>query len=411
MTIARNVVFDGPVDSSTVPTGSIQGTLLRRLDAHAVPVLVCASLLLTVASLVSYARSDVLGFDFRGTLWEPGRAILASESPYPPADPEAIRTGNPAVYPPAVMLVVAPLTLLPWSVGLGVWLGLSVLAAVAAFRLLGISDPRLLVVALGSPPVLLGLIHGNLAVMLLLGLAVAWRWRDRPRVAGGSVAALIVAKLFLWPLIVWLVATRRLRAAAYAAAYSVAALLVSWAIIGFDGFREYPHLLAALDHVYTRHTQSLAALGLRLGLSESAAKLVALGVAALVLTIGIRLAKARDGDRRMYAAAVIAAIVASPIAWLYYYLLLLVPLVLCRPVVARAWWIVGAFWPLMIASGYLTTSPPCCPPPGMPEQAWATLTTEQPLLLVLGPVLLSAATAWVVLRSPAQAPRAGGRAA
>ena len=42
----------------------------------------------------------VIGFDFRGTLWDPAEAILAGRSPYPPPEAGAIDDGNPAVYPP-----------------------------------------------------------------------------------------------------------------------------------------------------------------------------------------------------------------------------------------------------------------------------------------------------------------------
>jgi hypothetical protein len=120
-------------------------------------------------------------------------------------------------------VIVAPLTLLPWSVGIAVWLVVSVLAATGALWLLGVRDSRVYAVALGSGPLLIGFIFGNVTLLLLFGLAAAWHWRDRPSISAPVVAALIVAKIFLWPLPIWLLVTRRVRALAYVVGYAVLA--------------------------------------------------------------------------------------------------------------------------------------------------------------------------------------------
>ena len=49
-----------------------------------------------------------------------------------------------------------------------------------------------------------------------LPLALAWRYRERARVAGLAVGVAVAAKLFVAPLVVWLLLTRRFRAAAWA---------------------------------------------------------------------------------------------------------------------------------------------------------------------------------------------------
>jgi MFS family permease len=300
------------------------------------------------------------------------------------------------------MLVVAPLTLLPWPVGLAVWLVLSTAAVVVALLLLEIRDWRVYAVAFASNAFLVGLIHGNVTLPLLLGLVAAWRWRDRPAVVGAAVAALIVAKLFLWPLLVWLLVTRRVRAAAYAAGMTVLVTIGAWAIIGFDGFRTYPQLLRALDHVYSPHSVSLTALGIGVGLSQRAAQLVALAVAVAVLAIGATLARQEDGDRRMYTAAVVAALIATPILWLYYFLLLLAPLVLYRPRSTLLLW--AGSWTVSFVGAATAMSAPCCRPQSMPKSAWATLHTKPSLAVLFSSAAFLGVTAAIALRGRSGSP-------
>jgi hypothetical protein len=352
---------------------------------------------IALAFVIVAARTNLLGFDFRGTLWDPGKDILAGNSPYPPPHPAAIRTGNPAVYPPAVMLVVAPLTLLPWAAGIAVWLVVSTLAVALGLWFFGIRDWRIYAIVASSNPFLVGLIHGNLTLLLFLGLAILWRWRDSPRVAGALVAALVVGKLFLWPLFAWLLVTRRFRAAGYAVALTVVATIGAWAIIGFDGFRTYPKLLSALDRVYAPHSLSLASLEMSLGLPQRSAEVVALAIGLALIGTGAMLVRRSDSDERMYIAAVIAALVATPILWLYYYLLLTVPLALYRPRLARPWWIAAGFWTVAAVGSATQATPPCCRPAGMPRSAWVTLATKPSLTVLVCGAMLLALTALVTL--------------
>ena len=80
-----------------------------------------------------------------------------------------------------------------------------------------------------------------------LGIAAVWRYRDRRWVVALAAGLLVALKLFFWPVLVWLVATRRYRTAGFAAATSVFFVLVPWAGIGFAGLRGYPHLLSSVS--------------------------------------------------------------------------------------------------------------------------------------------------------------------
>ena len=87
-------------------------------------------------------------------------------------------------------------------------------------------------------------------------VALASRWREFAFRVGAVLGVAIAAKLFLWPLIFWLLGTRRYRAALAASAAALAAILVPWAVIGFSGLASYPDLLRVAEGGIC-HTQFL----------------------------------------------------------------------------------------------------------------------------------------------------------
>ena len=347
---------------------------LRRLRD---PLLVVAlPITFALLSVVGYRNSWPIGFDFRGTLWEPARALLDGLAIYPEATREAVVVGNPAVYPPVFILAAVPLALLP--VGLAAWLWFCVLAiaVLASLRILGVGDWRCYVIAVTSPAVVHGLFYGNLTVLLVVPLALAWRYRERARAAGIAVGVAVAAKLFVWPLVVWLLLTRRFRAAMWAVASAAALVVGAWALIGFDGLAEYPALLREVQDVYSIRSISVSTVAGGLGASVSLAVAVA-GIAGLVcLAAAAWLVSRSDGDRRAFAVVVVACIVASPIVWPNYTALLFVPIAIVWPRLSVVWffsyitWLVGALAPKGEVSDV------CCRPQHVPAQAWASSHTE-----------------------------------
>ena len=185
-----------------------------------------------------------------------------------------------------------------------------------ALWLLGVRDWRCYVVALTSPVVLQGLIWGNLTLFLLLPVALAWRYRDRAVPAGLAVGAAIAAKVFVFPLLAWLLMTRRFRAAAVAAATAVALVLLPWAVIGFDGFTDYPALMRELQDVYAVRSASLASVfGGGLGVSAGTAVALATAVSLVLVVAAYLFVGVDGGDRRAFALVVAACLLASPIVW------------------------------------------------------------------------------------------------
>ena len=274
---------------------------------------------------------------FRGA----SQSVLHGHSPYPAADPSALVHNDRFVYPPITALLVAPLAALPDLAGQVLVLLLALACVLLALRLLGVRDWRCYGLALLTAPVFDTVSLGALSSALLLGVAVAWRYRDRPYIAAPVTALTAVAKLFAWPLFVWLLATRRLRTAFAATAVAVLLLVGGWAAIGFAGLRGYPHLLRVLSRVEA--VQSYSLVGLFRLEGGAATVLTALLVVAVVVAV-VLAARGPEGDRRALSVAVAGALVATPVLWLHYLVLLFVPIALARPRLSALWFAPLAFW-------------------------------------------------------------------
>ena len=292
-------------------------------------------------------RFDTYGFDFRGTLWEPARAVLDGTSPYPHPDDPSIVTGNPSVYPPLAILALVPLARVDFDVAYVLWSVVLIGAVAGALRIVGLRDWRCYSLALLSPPVVYGVFFGNITLLLLLPLALAWRWRRHAVRVGLAVAALVAVKPFLLPLALWLVLTRRWRATVVALVGAAALIVVPWAVIGFDGFRDYPRLVDRVESAYGPGTDSLPA-ALSWVATGHTARQVMCGVAALALVaLAVRLRRGPDGDLRVFAILIGVSVVATPMVWPHYVALLLVPLAIARPRVDAAWFLPYALWPIL----------------------------------------------------------------
>jgi alpha-1,2-mannosyltransferase len=285
-----------------------------------------------------------LPYDFRVFL-DAAHAVRSGDSPY--VDPGAVQDvqgTSPYVYPPLLAVLVVPFTVLPEKVAgssaPGMAFSLLLLACVVATLLvLDVRDWRCYPVALLYPPTLENVELGAIGPVLGLLVALAWRYRDR--VVGGGLAsgAAIVLKVFLWPLLVWLAATRRLRSAAFAVGSALALALVSWAVIGFKGVSDYPVLVRKLSDLEAVHSYSGFAVLRWLGLPDGASRAVTILAAVLLLGLAWHVARSDrlEGDRRSLTLVLAAAFVVTPIVWLHYLVLLVVPIALARPRLSGLW--------------------------------------------------------------------------
>ncbi len=236
-----------------------ESTKARRLGEWI--VFGVAPLLVFCLSLAVAISGDRWGFDFH-QFWQGGRDVLDGISPYPSdallatagdhLDPVGIQEVFRFPYPAGAAIAFAPFGALAFDAASAVWGVVLIASVLGSLWILSVRDWRVFGVVLGSAAVIGAVGVGTLTPVLLLLLAVAWRWRDRAWVVAGSLALAIALKLFLWPLVVWLAATRRWTAALGTVALAVAATLVAWAAIGFDGFADYPDLVRRLTDVVAR---------------------------------------------------------------------------------------------------------------------------------------------------------------
>lgn len=331
--------------------------LLRALRQVLTVAVLGVAPIVATAVVLGLAIGDDAAFDFR-QFWQGGRDVAHGVSPYPAPkslpesaaaaelDPEGIQETFRFPYPAPTALALAPLGALPFALAATIFTLLLLAATPAALLVLGVRDWRchgaacLSIVTIGAVRL------GTLTPLLLLGLALAWRYRDRARVVVPVLAAVISFKLFLWPLVVWLAATGRLRSAAATLAVAAAGTVAAWAVLGFAGFRGYPELLSRLTDAVQAKSYSATAFGLAAGAPEQVASVAALAAGAVVLALTFVVARRSDAlaDERAVTLALVASLLLTPILWLHYFLLLFLPLALFHKRFTPVWLVPLAFW-------------------------------------------------------------------
>lgn len=303
--------------------------------------------LLIVLVAARYLIGRHLGFDFR-PLWEASRDLFHGASPYPAPHAAALHNEQQFVYPPVAAVLAAPLAVFPFGVAAALFAAGEVAATVLTLRLLGVRDWRCYGVTFLWYPVLQNFLIGSITSLLALGLAVAWRYRDDRRVSVFVSAALIVTKVFLWPLLFWLAATRRWRTAIWALGLALVSVALSWALVGFAGLTSYPRLLDELSRLESWKSYSAVALGLVLGLSTGEARALAIiagaAVIAAMLVVGYLRRDGPESDRHTFVLAIAAAFLFSPIVWTHYLALLIVPIAITRRTLTPLWFVPLAMW-------------------------------------------------------------------
>ena len=330
---------------------------------------------------ISYAVAHhSLALDFHHEFWPGAHRLLDGLGVYN-RDWMNLSGGVAFPYPALTAVVFVPFALVSRSAADGIITAVDLSAVLLALWVLRVRDWRLYGLALILWPVIQAWQSANLTLVLALGIAWLWRRRDHPLAAGAIVAVLISLKPFVWPLALWLLATRRYRAFGYAAACGVAVNAVAWGIVGFGQIHLYTGVTSALNDIQDRRGYSIFSLVMNLGGGRGLAYAVGL-TAVAALAAACVLVGRRGNARAALALSVAECLLATPVLWTHYFALLIVPLALYRPRLDLVWLTMLLFYAA----------------PGDSPKVW-----QMAFALILAAVI----TAWLVLFADEAAPAPG----
>ena len=320
---------------SRQPSSRRPGVLTVTLVAFAVAVM----LSLTGRS----AYEGLLAWDVRFAYLPAVEAVLDGRSPYPQLDDPILDDQKGYVYPPQLLLALVPLAPLPVDVA-AILVAVGMLALLLlTLRVLEIRDIRCYAAALLWVPVISGVLLANISIPLAFALAVVWRYRHATLSPAIALGLAVSAKLLLWPMFVWTLATRRFRVTVLAILIGAGVALGAWAVIGFDGLGGYPDLLQRLSDIQAERSYSIVGMTSTLGLGETVGQALALALGGGLLVGCVVLAR-RGDEARSFTCAIAATLVLSPIVWLHYLVALLVPLAILRPRFSVIWLLPVLLW-------------------------------------------------------------------
>lgn len=329
-------------DPLVVPFWSTERFSERRRGVGTA-VLAVLAIVWTSTFVAIGAADHLLAWDLRFAYLPAAEAVLHGHSPYPGLHDPILEDQKGYVYPPQLALLLVPLTYLPIALAAFLGAAASIACIYGTLRVVGVRDWRCYAAALLWMPSMSGVLHSNLSLPLALAAALAWRYGDRAWPAGASIGLAVSAKLFVWPLLVWTIATRRLRATALAVAIGLGVTFAAWAAIGFDGLTGYPALLRRLNAIQAQNSYSLVGMASSLGLGSTVGNVLTVVIGGALLVACVVLARRRD-DVRSFTCAIAAILALSPIVWLHYFTLLLVPTAIARPRFTGLWLLPIVLW-------------------------------------------------------------------
>jgi hypothetical protein len=311
--------------------------------------------------------------DFNHSYWPAAHQVLDGVSPYARSQVD-VRAWIGFPYPAFTAIALVPFALLHHGLANWVFTFINIAAALLTLRVLNVRDWRLYGLVLILWPVVIGWQSANLTLLLGLGTACLWRKRNNPLVAGALVAVMISLKPFVWPLGLWLLATRRYRALIYGAGVGLAINAASWAIVGFNQIHVYSDLVSSVSSGMDKRAYSILSLVLGLGGSHGLAYAL-WATAAAAGAIACLVVGLRGNTRSALALSIAVCLLATPIVWTHYFALLIVPLAIFRPRLDALWLLPLALW--------------VCPgnAPGLQPQAWQIAAAVATSALVIGLLL------------------------
>ncbi len=296
-----------------------------------------------LAVYVLAGPSNKIAVDFHDAFYVAGYRVLHGGDPYAWTS-SAIRGGVAFVYPALSALLFAPFALISSSAA-GVLFTLICMAiAPLALWVLGIRDWRIYGVTLIWQPVFSAWQTGNESILLACFVALVWRYRDRPLVAGLLTAVAISLKPFVWPLALWLLVTRRWHASGYGLVGGLVINLISWAVVGFNNISVYLRDSATDARDSWRIGYSAIAAAGHLGATRTAGELLLIVISAALVVGTIHVGFVKRREKQALILVVALTLAASPLVWTHYFVLLLIPLALAKPRVNWLWVLPILMW-------------------------------------------------------------------
>ena len=359
---------------------------LRLLAKPGVQITILALLATLVLAFrllqfIGLTRQIQWGYDF-SAYWTAAARLLAGVSPYTAeqlAGPYAPQVQYLYLYPPPLAAIVTPLAaLFPTDYRAAAWVWTAIGAAILFWAVLALwrserlaerfpilsGGGRWLLVA-GAfvfPPVVGELVLGNVHLLLLGLLTVAWLGIRRgdskgELTAGIAVGLAAVIKVFPAVLLIWFVLTRRYRAAAGVVIGAAAFALITLPVTGVEPWTQFPAVLANLS-APSDTTDTLAPtvwLAGPLGFTPARilVTLVGLGLIAWTAWTVRRTTAGQPGSpvgspeaarlARSFAIAATVSVLIAPALYHHYLALLVLPLVLGLATGVPLRWLVLAY--------------------------------------------------------------------
>ncbi len=287
-----------------------------------------AGALWLLAGLFSFPGAEGWGYDLRAYTDAASR-LTDSGSLYQSETLDGAYRPGPYglyMYAPPLGIAVTPLATLDTELAVALWFWLHVVALVAACALMPVPTTVRLAafgVAALSLAVTRDIVLGNVSVFLLLPLAAAWRWLERPL---GSIAAAIAMSVrpMLGVLLVWQLLRRQWRAVAWTLGAGFVLILATLPFVGVEGYVDYLTVLRNLSEVTgVEFNWDLGSVLLSQGTGEAVTKLgLAAGYALAVVAIVLSLRRDREVG---FMVTITASLLLSPLLWDHYLAMLVLP--------------------------------------------------------------------------------------
>ena len=300
----------------------------------------------TVALVALLFAIHGVAADFRGAYYPAGLRLLHGVSPYAVTHQEIVGA-TAFVYPALSAVAFAPLGFLDRGVAEVLYMLMCIACVPATLRVLRVRDWRVYGIAMLWLPVYSAWQTANLTLPLVLLLALAWRHRDRPAVAGLITATAVSLKPFVWPLALWMLATHRLRATAWTVVWGIVLNLAAWGIVGFNEIHVYLRLSGQVTDALWRGGYSMLAVAHHLGFGRGVGEALLMAVSAALAFGVVYLAAIRRRESDALTLAIALMLTASPLVWSHYFALLLVPLAIRRPRLGPLWAVPLLMWPCL----------------------------------------------------------------